>query len=48
MPKNCSKDVALVVDHVDSVLQHGSESEKSLLKESFGLGSLKSDADFAM
>lgn len=44
---NCSKDVAKVVDHVDNVLLHGSENEKQKLKDTFGLGDLEHDDDFA-
>ncbi|KAL1852283.1 hypothetical protein Plec18170_006009 [Paecilomyces lecythidis] len=47
MPVNCSKDVAKVIDHVDNVLLHGSENEKQKLKDTFGLGDLEHDDDFA-
>ena len=47
MPQNCSKDVSRVVDHVDSILFHGTASEKHNVKEKFGLGALTDDGDFA-
>ena len=46
MPKNCSKDLSLVIDHIDAVLQHGSPSNKTALKTKFGLGGLEHDDDF--
>ncbi|KAI6381348.1 hypothetical protein MCOR25_001279 [Pyricularia grisea] len=46
MPKNCSSDVSLVVEHIDKVLKTGSDSDKSALQTAFGLGFLKQD-DFA-
>ncbi|KAH8588627.1 serine carboxypeptidase S28-domain-containing protein [Bisporella sp. PMI_857] len=46
MPKNCSKDVTLVIDHVDSVLKKGTPAEKLALKELFGLTSVEHDGDF--
>ena len=45
MPKNCSTDISLVIDHVDSVFVTGTEDEKYALKDMFGLGPLQ-DADF--
>jgi hypothetical protein len=47
MPKNCSKDVSLVVDHVDKVLTTGSAAEKTALKSMFGLEAVEHDDDFA-
>ena len=47
MAQNCSKDVSLVVGHVDQVLQHGSVAEKTALKTMFGLQNVKHDQDFA-
>lgn len=47
MPKNCSKDVALVIDLVDRVLEQGTINEKQALKAKFGLAALEHDADFA-
>lgn len=46
MPKNCSKDVNLVIDHMDSVLTHGSASEITALKTQFGLASVQHNDDF--
>ncbi|KAG9045423.1 hypothetical protein FS837_006333 [Tulasnella sp. UAMH 9824] len=43
MPKNCSKDVAAVIKHVDEILLYGSEADKHKLKEPFGLWGLKDD-----
>lgn len=45
-PKNCSKDLNEVIEHMDGVLLHGSEEEKSTLKAEFMLEGLE-DADFA-
>lgn len=47
MPSNCSKDVTLVVEHVDDVLSTGSEAEKLNLKIMFGLQNLTHDGDVA-
>ncbi|KAJ6107262.1 Peptidase S28 [Penicillium sp. IBT 18751x] len=46
MPKNCSKDVERVVDHIDSVFASGNEKKIQNLKDMFGLGDLEFD-DFA-
>ena len=43
---NCSKDVSLVIDYIDSVLLHGNASEKYALKAKFGLGPVEHDEDF--
>ncbi|KAL2072372.1 hypothetical protein VTL71DRAFT_11715 [Oculimacula yallundae] len=40
LPKNCSKDITTVVEHMDNVFMHGEESEKIALKAQFGLESL--------
>ncbi|KAL1968061.1 hypothetical protein VTN77DRAFT_2191 [Rasamsonia byssochlamydoides] len=47
LPANCSKDVSLVVDYVDSILQSGNATAKQQLKDLFGLGELEHDDDFA-
>jgi hypothetical protein len=47
MPKNCSKDVSLVVDYVDTILTTGSEADKLALKTKFGLQGVVHDDDFA-
>jgi hypothetical protein len=47
MPQNCSTDVSLVIDHVDSILNTGTAAEKTALKAMFGLEVLEHDADFA-
>lgn len=46
MPKNCSKDLARLVEHVDRVLASGYEKTKQQLKDKFQVGSLQDD-DFA-
>jgi hypothetical protein len=45
MPKNCSINVTLVIDYVDTILGTSTLDEKYALKEMFGLGPL-GDADF--
>ncbi|KAL1311365.1 hypothetical protein AAFC00_001536 [Neodothiora populina] len=47
MPQNCSKDVSLVVDHVDAVFHNGTADEQYALKAMFGLGDLEHYDDFA-
>jgi hypothetical protein len=47
MAKNCSSDVSLVIDHIDSVLLNGTDSEIFSLKKSFGLEDLEHNDDFA-
>lgn len=47
MPTNCSKDVTLVIDHIDSVLTTGTAEEKLALKTKFGLEGVEHDDDFA-
>jgi hypothetical protein len=47
MPRNCSKDVSLVIDYVDEVLINGSEANKTSLKTLFGLEAVEHDDDFA-
>ncbi|OCK74614.1 serine carboxypeptidase [Lepidopterella palustris CBS 459.81] len=47
MPQNCSKDMSLIVDHVDEVGKYGSEDEKYALKAMFGLGDVEHFDDFA-
>ena len=47
MAPNCSADVTLVIDHIDKVLTTGTNAAKQALKESFGLGALEHDDDFA-
>jgi len=45
-PQNCTKDLSAVIDHIDEVLKHGSETQKNKLKAKFLLQDLE-DADFA-
>lgn len=47
MPKNCSTDVSLVVDHIDSVYANGTLEEQQSLKTMFGLEDLEHYDDFA-
>jgi len=47
MPQNCSKDVSLVIDHIDSVFLNGTAKEQHDLKAMFGLQELEHAADFA-
>ncbi|KAK8007592.1 hypothetical protein PG989_001582 [Apiospora arundinis] len=44
-PKNCTKDLTAVIDHMDEILFHGSAEEKQALKDRFKLGDL-GDKDF--
>nr|POE51727.1 putative extracellular serine carboxypeptidase [Quercus suber] len=46
MPKNCSKDVSLVVDYMDDILMHGSAAEVHDLKAKFGLENVTHNDDF--
>lgn len=46
MPKNCSRDVSLVIDYVDDVLRTGSPSEQKKLKSLFGLEAVEHPGDF--
>jgi hypothetical protein len=45
-PKNCTKDVAQVIDYIDSVLLNGSQKEIDALKASFGFQNLTHNDDF--
>lgn len=47
MAQNCSSDVSLVIDHLDSVLNSGDEAAILALKTSFGLEGLVHNSDFA-
>ncbi|KAK4185600.1 putative serine protease [Podospora australis] len=47
MPKNCSADLVAITNHVDNVLQGGSEAESKALKDMFGLGNLTHPDDVA-
>lgn len=46
MPKNCSKDVNLVIEHMDSVVKNGTHEEIHDLKAMFGLESVEHNDDF--
>ncbi|KAG9235889.1 putative serine protease K12H4.7 [Amylocarpus encephaloides] len=45
MPKNCSKDISLVIDYMDKVFRGGKPAEKQALKDKFGLGALEHPED---
>lgn len=47
MPKNCSKDVNLVIEHIDTVLTTGTDDEIHDLKAMFGLETVEHHDDFA-
>lgn len=46
MPKNCSKDVSLVIDYMDNILTHGNKNAVTALKTKFGLESVEHNDDF--
>ncbi|KAM7222991.1 serine-type peptidase [Rhypophila decipiens] len=46
LPKNCSKDVTEVIDHIDRILLYGTAEEKDSVKRSFGFEGT-ADVDFA-
>ncbi|KAB8296041.1 hypothetical protein EYC80_008849 [Monilinia laxa] len=46
MPKNCSKDVSLVIDYMDDVLTYGNKSAVTALKTKFGLDFVEHNDDF--
>jgi hypothetical protein len=45
MPKNCSKDVNLVVEYMDDVFTNGNVDEQLALKKKFGLEYLEHGDD---
>ncbi len=47
MPSNCSKDISLVIDHIDSVLETGTPQSIYALKAMFGLQGVVHNDDFA-
>jgi hypothetical protein len=47
MAQNCSTDVTLVIEHIDSVLTTGTADEIYALKDMFGLASIEHNDDFA-
>jgi hypothetical protein len=47
MAQNCSTDVSLVIEHIDSVLTTGTADEIHALKDMFGLASVEHSDDFA-
>jgi len=46
MPKNCSKDVSLVIDYMDDVLTDGSREQQQKLKAMFNMEGLAHNDDF--
>ena len=46
MPKNCSRDVTLVINRVDEILKKGTAAEKQALRKTFGLEAVEHDGDF--
>jgi hypothetical protein len=48
MAANCSKDISLVIDHIDQVLASGTDTEKNNLKQMFGDYWPSRDDDFMM
>lgn len=47
MPTNCSTDLQLVVEHIDSVINTGTAAQVSSLQAMFRLEGLKHPKDFA-
>ncbi|KIW04563.1 uncharacterized protein PV09_04314 [Verruconis gallopava] len=47
MPKNCSKDISLVIDHIDAIGRDGTEEQQKNLQKMFGLEDLEHYDDFA-
>ena len=46
MPKNCSKDVSLVIDHMDHILETGTKQQIHDLKAMFNLETVEHNDDF--
>ncbi|KAL1861845.1 hypothetical protein VTK73DRAFT_6905 [Phialemonium thermophilum] len=46
MPRNCSRDLERIVEHIDGVIGEGNATEIAQLKESFGLQDLSHADDF--
>ena len=46
MPKNCSKDVNLVIDYMDNILLNGTAQQQHDLKAKFGLETVEHNDDF--
>jgi hypothetical protein len=47
MPKNCSKDITLVIDHIDGIGRNGTKEQQKALQSMFGLEELEHFDDFA-
>ncbi|KAJ6781767.1 hypothetical protein PWT90_08825 [Aphanocladium album] len=43
MPRNCSKDLKLAINHVDEILSSGNQTRRNKLKAKFGLPGLEDD-----
>ncbi|KAK2023486.1 serine carboxypeptidase S28 [Colletotrichum zoysiae] len=48
MPKNCSTDLALIIDYVDKTIESGNKDEIYALKKQFGMQDVVHDDDFAV
>jgi hypothetical protein len=46
MPVNCSKDLTLVIDYIDSIFMSGTPAEQYALKAKFGLEDVEHNDDF--
>jgi hypothetical protein len=46
MPQNCSTDLSVVVEYLDTIGEFGSREEQKSVKELFGLGGVKHFDDF--
>lgn len=46
MPKNCSKDISVVIDYMDNILTTGSADEQHALKAKFGMEDIVHNDDF--
>lgn len=47
MPQNCSTDIQLVIEHVDSVLNTGTDDDITALKTMFMMENVTHNVDFA-
>jgi hypothetical protein len=46
MPRNCSTDISLVIEHLDKIGETGTLKEQMAAKEMFGLGGVPHYDDF--
>lgn len=47
MPENCSADFQSIIAYVDETIASGNEEKIQSLKDSFGLGAVEHNDDFA-